>query len=138
MLILLGLLIATYLRLDVGRVAVNAAEKWSVDVPFSIYLGWITVATVANASSFLYLINWNGFGIAPQVWTVIMLGVAGLLGLLMTLHRKDSGYVFVLAWAFAGIAVKQSTAPLVANSAWVAAVFMLVLALFSIVQRRRA
>ncbi len=54
MLTLLGLLIASYLRLDVGRVAVKPAGKWFVDVPFSVYLGWITVATVANVSSFLY------------------------------------------------------------------------------------
>ena len=138
MLILLSLLIASYLKLDVGRVAVPPAEKWSVDVPFSIYLGWITVATVANVTDLLYLVNWNGFGIAPQVWAVIMLVVAGFIGLLMTLYRKDSGYVFVLVWSFVGIAVKQSAVPLVANSAWVASALMLVLALFSIVQRRRA
>ena len=138
MLILLSLLIASYLKLDVGRVAVPPAEKWSVDVPFSIYLGWITVATVANVTDLLYLVNWNGFGIAPQVWAVIMLVVAGFIGLLMTLYRKDSGYVLVLVWSFVGIAVKQSAVPLVANSAWVASALMLVLALFSIVQRRRA
>ena len=138
MLILLSLLIASYLKLDVGRVAVPPAEKWSVDVPFSIYLGWITVATVANVTDLLYLVNWNGFGIAPQVWAVIMLVVAGFIGLLMTLYRKDSGYVFVLVWSFVGIAVKQSAVPLVANSAWVASALMLVLALFSIIQRRRA
>ena len=138
MLILLSLLITSYLKLDVGRVAVPPAEKWSVDVPFSIYLGWITVATVANVTDLLYLVNWNGFGIAPQVWAVIMLVVAGIIGLLMTLYRKDSGYVFVLVWSFVGIAVKQSAVPLVANSAWVASALMLVLALFSIVQRRRA
>lgn len=138
MLILLSLLIASYLKLDVGRGAVPPAEKWSVDVPFSIYLGWITVATVANVTDLLYLVNWNGFGIAPQVWAVIMLVVAGFIGLLMTLYRKDSGYVFVLVWSFVGIAVKQSAVPLVANSAWVASALMLVLALFSIVQRRRA
>jgi hypothetical protein len=137
MLTLLGLLIASYLMLDVGRVAVNPAEKWCVDIPFSIYLGWISVATVANVSDLLYLVNWNGFGIAPQVWAVIMLVVAGLLGLLMTLNRKDSGYVFVLVWSFVGIAVKQSAEPLVANSAWGASALMLVLALYSIVQRRR-
>ena len=138
MLALLGLLIASYLRLDVGRASVSSAEKWSADVPFSIYLGWITVATVANVTDLLYLVNWNGFGIAPQVWAVIMLVVACVLGLLMTLTRKDSGYVFVLIWSFAGIAVKQSAEPLVANSAWVASALMLALAVYSIVQRRRA
>ena len=137
MLALLALLIVSYLRLDVGRTPVTAVEKWSVDIPFSIYLGWITVATVANISDYLYLIQWDGFGIAPQVWAVIMIVVASLLGALMTVLRRDSAYVFVLAWSFAGIGVKQAAAPLVATTAWAAAVLMLGLAVFSIVQRRR-
>ncbi len=137
MLALLGLLIVSYLRLDVGSTPVTTAEKWSVDIPFSIYLGWITVATVANVSDYLYLIQWNGFGIAPQVWAVIMIVIASLLGALMTVLRRDSAYVFVLAWSFVGIGVKQAAAPLVANTAWAAAILMLGLAIFSIVQRRR-
>ena len=138
MLTLLGLLIASYLKLNVGRVFVSAAEKWSVDIPFSVYLGWISVATVANVTDWLYLVKWSGFGIAPQVWAVIMLLVASVLGLLMTLMRRDSGYVFVLVWSFAGIAVKQAAEPLVANSAWIAALIMLGLAVYSLIQRRQA
>ena len=138
MLILLGLLIASYLKLDVGRTSVGNIEKWSVDVPFSIYLGWITVATVANITSYLYFVNWTGFGIAPQIWAVIMLVVACLLGLLMTLSHRDSGYAFVLVWSFAGIAQKQADMALVVDSAWVAAVFVLGLAIYSIIQRRSA
>jgi hypothetical protein len=137
MLTLLALLIASYLKLNVGRTPVSNAEKWSVDVPFSVYLGWITVATVANVSDWLYFVNWNGFGIAPQAWAVIMIVIATLLGLLMTLTRRDSGYVFVLAWSFAGIALKQAEVPLVANAAWVAVLFTLGLALYSIIARRR-
>src|SRR5512139_2666553 len=137
MLVLLGLLIASYLRLDVGKTPARGVEKWSVDVPMSVYLGWISVATVANISNWLYSIQWDGFGIAPQVWAVIMIVIASLLGALMTVIRRDSGYVFVLAWAFAGIGVNQADAPLVANTAWAAAILMLGLAIFSIVQRRR-
>jgi len=137
MLTLLGLLIASYLKLNVGLTPVGNAEKWSVDVPFSVYLGWVSVATVANVTSYLYFINWTGFGLAPQAWAVIMLIVACLLGLLMALTRRDSGYAFVLAWSFAGIAQKQADTALVANSAWVATVFVLGLAVYSIIQRRR-
>ena len=137
MLALLGTLIVCYLKLDVGRAAVSSAEKWAVDVPISVYLGWISVATIANITSWLYSINWNGFGILPQVWAVIMLVVASLVGVLMAISRKDSGYLFVFVWAFAGIAVKQSAEPLVANTAWVATVIMFGFALYSIVQRRR-
>jgi len=138
MLALLALLIVSYLRLDVGRTTVSAAEKWCLDIPFSVYLGWITVATVANVTDYLYFIKWDGFGIAPQVWAVIMLVVASLLGALITVLRRDSAFVFVLAWSFVGIAVKQDASPLVAYTAWAFAIVMLGLAIFSIVQRRRA
>ena len=137
MLTLLGLLIASYLKLNIGRTSVSNAEKWCVDIPFSVYLGWISVATVANIADYLYSINWTGFGIAPQVWTVIMLVIACLLGFLMTISRRDSGYVFVLVWSFAGIAQKQADTALVANSAWVATVFVLGLAIYSMIQRHR-
>jgi benzodiazapine receptor len=137
MLTLLGLLIASYLKLNVGHTSVTTAEKWSVDVPFSVYLGWISVATVANVTDYLYFINWTGFGLAPQVWAVILLVIASVLALAMTITRRDSGYVFVLVWSFAGIAQKQADTALVANSAWVATVFVLGLAIYSIIQRRR-
>jgi benzodiazapine receptor len=137
MLTLLGLLIASYLKLNVGRTSVGNAEKWCVDIPFSVYLGWISVATVANVTEYLYSIHWTGFGIAPQVWAVIMLAIACLLGFLMTISRRDIGYAFVLVWSFAGIAQKQADTALVANSAWVAALFIFGLAIYSMIQRRR-
>jgi hypothetical protein len=138
MLVLLGLLIASYLTLDVNHAPVTRTEYWSVDVMFSIYLGWITVATVANITDWLYFIGWHGFGISAQTWAVIMLAVASLLGLAMAVTRRDIGYLVVLVWAFIGIAVKQAPAPTVAISAWIAAVLMLMLAILSLIRRRTA
>lgn len=136
MLALLGTLIVSYLKLDVGRAPVSVAEKWSVDIPFSVYLGWVSVATIANITDYLYYIEWNGFGIAPQSWAVIMLVVASLLGLVMALARRDAGFLFVFVWAFAGIALKQADAPLVAYSAWLTTLVAIGLAVFSLVRRR--
>lgn len=136
MLTLLALLITSYLRLDVNRSSVTRTEYWSVDVLFSIYLGWITVATVANISDWLYLVGWDGFGISAQAWTVIMLAVASLLGLAMAITRRDAGYLSVLVWAFVGIAVKQTSAPTVVLSASVAAALMLGLLFYSLFGRR--
>jgi hypothetical protein len=136
MLTLLGLLIASYLRLDVNRASVSRAERWSVDIPFSVYLGWVTVATVANITSWLYSIDWNGFGIAPQVWAVIMIAVASVVGLLMTLTRRDAAYVFVLVWSFIGIALKQADVASVAATAWIGAGLMLALAVYSLTRRQ--
>lgn len=136
MLLLLGLLIASYLRLNVNRTAVTRLEFWSVDVMFSIYLGWITVATVANITDWLYFVEWNGFGIAAQTWAIILLAVASLLGIAMAWKRHDAGYLFVLVWAFIGIAVKQVSAPMVVRSSWFAAVLMFGLAIFSLFRRQ--
>jgi len=136
MLTLLSLLVASYLRLNVNGESVSSAERWSVDVPFSVYLGWITVATVANVTDWLYLVEWNGFGIAAQTWAVIMLAVASLLGLAMTITRRDAGYLSVLVWAFIGIALKQTTSAMVVTSAWVSAGVMLVLAAYSLSRRQ--
>lgn len=136
MLSLLGLLIASYLRLNVNRLPVSIAERWSVDIPFSIYLGWITVATVANITDWLYLVEWNGFGIAAPVWAVIMIIVASVLGILMTIMRRDAAYVFVLAWSFIGIAVKQVSVPNVSTAAWFAAGLMLLSAVYGLTRRR--
>jgi hypothetical protein len=135
MLSLLGLLIASYLRLNVNRESVTRAERWSVDIPFSIYLGWITVAIVANVTDWLYLVNWDGFGIAAQTWAVIMLLVASLVGLAMAIMRKDAAYLSVLVWAFIGIAVKQAEVANVATAAWIGAGAMLVLAFYSLIRR---
>ena len=136
MLALLGLLIASYLRLDVNRTAVTRTEYWSVDILFSVYLGWITVATVANITDWLYFVGWNGFGVSAQAWAVIMLAIASLLGLAMALTRHDVGYLSVLVWAFIGIAVKQTSAPMVVLSAWVAAILILGLLIYSWMHRR--
>ena len=118
MLALLVTLIAIYLRLDNGRVQVSTAEKWCVNIPFSVYLGWISVATIANITDLLYYWHWDGFGIAPELWAVIMLVVATALALAMTLMRGDVAYLLVLVWSFIGIAVKQAATPLVAMSVW--------------------
>lgn len=138
MLSLLGLLIASYLRLDVNHSPTKGIERWSVDVPFSIYLGWITVATVANITDWLYLVDWNGFGISAPAWAILMIAVASLVGLAMAITRRDAAYLFVLVWSFIGIAVKQTPAPDVILSAWIAAGLMLGLAIYSLTRRQTA
>lgn len=135
---LLVSLIAIYLRLGIGRTQAARAETWMVRVPFSVYLGWITVATVANASQLFYSLGWNGGAIGPQAWAVILLAVAVAVGLLMTITRRDAGYLLVLAWAFIGIALKHAGAPLVSISAWVATGAVAVLVIWSLLSRRTA
>jgi benzodiazapine receptor len=117
MLALLLVLILIYLGLGIGRARVSAAEKWLVHVPFSIYLGWITVATIANVTTVLDYLGWDGWGV-PQVWAVVML-VAGMsIASAVGLTRGDVAYMGVIVWAFVGIAVKHAATPPVSIAAW--------------------
>lgn len=124
MLVLLISLLQIYLRLDIGRSKVSASERFFIHLPFSIYLGWITVATIANATSLLDYLNWNGWGVAPEIWAVIMLVVAAVVSMAMAWLRADIAYLLVIIWAVVGIAVKQADATLVANTAWVMVVLV--------------
>ena len=91
MLVLLASLIVIYLRLGIGRTRVSQAETWLARVPFSIYLGWITVATVANITSLLDYLNWNGFGLAAEVWMGIMLAAVLVITALVIFTRRANG-----------------------------------------------
>ncbi len=127
-----------YLYLQVARHGeLTSGQKWLVKLPFSIYLGWISVATVANVSQVLFYADWRGWGVAPEGWTVIMLVIAGGLGLAMRWRENDWAYGLVLIWALVGIALKQSESALVSNTAWVIA-GVLALALVSVPFIKRA
>jgi hypothetical protein len=108
MLTLLVSLIVVYERLEIGRGAAPAGERWLVNLPFSVYLGWITVATIANATTVLYDLGWNGFGIADATWAAALLVIGTIITGLMILRRGDVAYAGVIIWAFVGIMVKQA------------------------------
>ncbi len=135
MIVLLLALITIYRRLRDTSHRVSASERWSVVIPFSIYLGWITVATIANVTDVLYFLNWDGWGLAPQMWAVIMLVAGGVIAAAVSLPRGDVAYMLVILWAFAGIAVKQSAVPLVATSALVVAAALALLMLARLIRR---
>ncbi|WP_228060200.1 tryptophan-rich sensory protein [Plectonema radiosum] len=107
MLLILLPLIVMYLRLDIGNTPVSRAEKWFIHYPISIYLGWISVATIVNIASALYINNWNGFGISPEIWTVIMMIIATVIALFALFQRRDIAYAGVIVWALIAIAIKH-------------------------------
>lgn len=137
MLVILGCLIGLYNELKIGKVRVGNKDKLWVHNPISIYLGWISVATIVNVASALYAAGWNGWGIAPQVWTIIMLVVAAVLGGFVTFQRKDIVFNLVFVWAFVGIVVRQMAVMPVALTAGGLAVVLLLLALWSRFGRRK-
>jgi len=107
MLILLVTLITLYLRLRIGRSDSPKTEKYLVYLPFSVYLAWITIATIANVTALLVYANWNTFGLGEPFWAiaVIIVGIAITLSVLFT--RKDIFYCLVVDWSLLGILLKR-------------------------------
>lgn len=108
-------LIGIYLRLGIGKERVSRKDKWFVHIPLSIYLAWISVATIVNVASTLYYWGWNGWGISPQVWTIIMLIVAAAIAATIIRNGVDIAYPLVVIWAFVAIAVRQANQPAIAG-----------------------
>jgi hypothetical protein len=135
---LLALLIVIYLRLGIGKTTVSTAETWTVQIPFSIYLGWITVATAANITDVLYFLNWDGFGISPEIWFLVVLAAVILISGLISLTRRDIAYNLVILWALVGIAVKHSSVTLIMVTSLVAAVIVAAILIYSRIKPQAA
>lgn len=131
-------LIAIYLHLGIGQRRVNRQEKWLVHIPFSVYLGWISVATIVNVAVSLFNNNWDGFGIAAPVWTAIMMTIAAALAALITIQRRDIAYPLVIVWALIAIAVRQSSVPLIVGVAVGLAIGLALLILMTRLRSDRA
>ncbi|HEX4921045.1 MAG TPA: hypothetical protein VFV92_09930, partial [Candidatus Bathyarchaeia archaeon] len=108
---LLVTLIIAYLRLDVGRSEASRAEKVCVHLPFSVYLGWITIASIANVASGLVSVNWSGLGLSPTTWAQLVVMVALAITLLVVWTRRDPAFGMVVTWALIGITANQSSHP---------------------------
>jgi len=106
--IMAGLLITLIKIADIFRErAITPKETWLVRLPFSVYFGWITVATIANITVFLVSLGWNGLGLPESSWTVAVLLVGALIGSWRMLHDRFIPYGLVLIWAYGAILFKH-------------------------------
>ena len=113
LLLLLTVLLAIYVRLGIGKAEVSRREKLAVHLPFSIYIGWISVASIAGIASALNALL-PGIPMDTQAMaTAMMLVVALVLTLLMLLRSRDVVFALVVVWAVTGIATKQSSNQLI-------------------------
>ncbi|MEX1308778.1 MAG: tryptophan-rich sensory protein [Eubacteriales bacterium] len=105
MVTILVFLMIGYVRIQ--KLNLSTAEKIFVRLPFSVYFGWITVAAIANVTTFLVDIGWNGFGVNETIWMGVALVAALVIGAATTLRFRDWAYGLVILWAFAGIYIKH-------------------------------
>lgn len=112
-------------------------QRWAVNVPFSLYTGWITVAIIANASAVQTGMSWDAAGLSAVQWTVIKIAMAGSIAAAVVLLRGDRVFVLVVAWAAGGILVRQAATPEVAGSAMTVILVALLLVAFESIRKWR-
>jgi len=79
-------------------------------LPFSVYFGWITVATIANITVLLVSLGFNGFGISEEIWATIIILIGAIIAILTILKNNDIAYGLVILWAYFGILSKHIAA----------------------------
>jgi hypothetical protein len=124
-----------YFKLGIPhRQVASPAEKW-LQAAFRVYVGWLSVATIANTAAALNVLGWDGWGIAPETWTVIMLAVATILAGVVGKVVNDNIYRAVFVYAFIGIIIQQNDIPAIVWTAAVGALFIAIMILMSWRQR---
>ncbi|GAE87162.1 tryptophan-rich sensory protein [Acetivibrio straminisolvens] len=116
-LILIAIILACliYINLKLKKASLITREKLFLKLPFSIYFGWITMATIANAIIFLSSIGWDMFGIPESLWTILVLILTVLICGIIIFKNQDFAYGLSIIWAFTGILI--STLPKTALAA---------------------
>jgi len=138
MLVLLVALLAIYLGLNIGKTRFSNLEKWVVSVPFSIYLGWITIATIANISQALYASGYTELGLGGPAWATIMIAIGTvIISAVIYTGRGNIAYALATIWAVAGLALAQWERSTLVGGAAVAAIVVIVAVLaYSLWQSR--
>ncbi len=85
----------------------GTVERLMVWTPFSVYLGWIVVAFLANVSVWRNRSGADLLDLSSRWWAVVMIAVALAITAVMALWMHDPAFVLVAAWAFVGIGAEQ-------------------------------
>jgi len=131
-------LVQIYRTLRAAGPAGSKTEWLFLRLPFSLYTGWITVATIANISCVQFAMGWDDLGLSALDWTLFKLAIAGAVGATVILRLRDIPYVLVIAWAAYGIASKQVGTPEVVGAAAMLSVLAVLLAVAEVIRNPRS
>lgn len=104
----------------IGQATAGPVEAW-LRVPFSLYLGWLILATFVNVTIVLARIGWDGFGWSPVTWGILAIVVSSIIGLITRFRLDDPVLGGALVWGYLAIVVQQQQRPLVSLFAGLAA-----------------
>ena len=139
MLAFLFTLIKLFITISKEKFELRPFYRFWIYHPFVVYLGWISVATIANFTALFVGIGWQGEPFAPTTWSILLMAIALILGIVLVGLKKEPAYGFVLAWAFYGIyggQLKDSAA--VGYTAAVASSFILALSFTILIKFKKA
>lgn len=117
----------------------GAKEYFFLQLPFGVYLGWLSIATIANITALLVAVHWGRFGLSEDSWLSVMLSIAVLLTVFLVYKKKDLEYALVIIWAFIGIIIKRNQAGdtgLIGYYTAIVGIFILVLSLYIFLRPR--
>jgi len=117
MLGILATLILIYRTLIAQIDTAPLTEHLLLYLPFSLYTGWITLATIANVSVLQTGNGWDDVVLTAVQWTLVKLAVAGAIGAMVLLKYRDPVFAAVVVWGTYGISVMQAATPSVAGAA---------------------
>lgn len=140
MIVLLVVLLRIVLVTHAQQNRTSLAERLFVRAPFALYAGWVSVALIANMAAWLTKVNWDGWGISAEAWTIVMISVAGLVNVLMVLARRLPMYGLVGIWALMAIAVANrvdGSSNVVYASYIVAGIILLSIVIHAVKNRRK-
>ena len=126
MLAFLFSLIQIFVIMQKQVLTIKPLYQFLIKTPFSIYLGWISVATIANITALLVHVKWSGFGIDPIYWTILMISIAIVLGIYFIVFFKNIAHPLVLVWALWGIKAAQGPKSELINQLTVIGILVLV------------
>ncbi len=127
--VLLAVLIQTFLQALAYR-PIGAFDALVTDGTIGLYLGWVAIATAANVTALLVAVGFTGWGLAPELWAVVVIAVAAAAGIaLAVVGRGRIAPALSLSWGLAWVAVGRLTGDLLSASTAIAAIVAVVLVL---------
>jgi len=139
MLLFLIMLIQLFLKSTTMSGTLTSTQKFILQTPFIVYLGWISVATIANITALLVAYNWTAFTIAPVYWSATMILIAIVLAILMLKKFKAIPFALVVAWALWGIYNAQGpAAPILARITAGGIGLLMTASLFTFINNRKS
>lgn len=116
--------------------ATSPAQMWLARIPFSIYFGWLTVATILNVTVYLKSTSFSLMGLSEQTWAIAILIVGMVVGTVVFNRYRSIAYILVFTWAYAAIAVGQAGYSSIQVAAGAGAVVAVALAVTGLISRK--